>query len=81
MVQVLEAPANASAPGNNILATETVSLAQANSFSYGAFGGTQSTLGANTIQPVGGSQPHTNLQQYLTVTFIISLFGVFPSQT
>jgi microcystin-dependent protein len=30
------------------------------------------------INPVGGSQPHTNLQPYLCVNFIISLFGIFP---
>jgi microcystin-dependent protein len=29
----------------------------------------------------GGSQPHTNLQPYLTLNYIISLFGIFPSQT
>jgi len=29
----------------------------------------------------GGSQPHTNFQPYLCVDFIISLFGIFPSQT
>ncbi len=33
------------------------------------------------LQPSGGSQPHENLQPYLTLTWIISLFGVFPSQT
>jgi microcystin-dependent protein len=37
---------------------------------------------ANTsIGPVGGSQPHTNFQPYLCIDFIISLFGIFPSQT
>ena len=35
----------------------------------------------NTIGPDGGSQPHTNFQPYLCVSFIISLFGVFPTQT
>jgi len=30
---------------------------------------------------VGGSQPHNNFQPYLCVDFIISLFGIFPSQT
>lgn len=30
------------------------------------------------ISPVGGSQPHTNFQPYLCVSFIISLFGIFP---
>ena len=29
----------------------------------------------------GGSQPHTNLQPYLGISFIISLYGVFPSRT
>lgn len=29
----------------------------------------------------GGSQPHTNFMPYLCINFIISLFGVFPSQT
>jgi microcystin-dependent protein len=33
------------------------------------------------VTPVGGSQPHTNFQPYLCVNFIISLFGIFPSQT
>ena len=31
--------------------------------------------------PTGGSQPHTNFQPYLCIDFIISLFGIFPSQT
>jgi microcystin-dependent protein len=31
--------------------------------------------------PAGGSQPHENLMPYLCVNFIISLFGLFPSQT
>ena|SRR5436309_13461148 len=34
-----------------------------------------------SIGPVGGSQPHNNFQPYLCVDFIISLFGIFPSQT
>jgi microcystin-dependent protein len=33
------------------------------------------------LLPTGGSQPHTNMQPYLAVSFIISLFGLFPSQT
>jgi microcystin-dependent protein len=38
-------------------------------------------LHPNTVQPTGGSQPHDNMQPFLSITFIISLFGVFPSQT
>ena len=33
------------------------------------------------VNPAGGSQPHNNMQPYLVVSFIISLFGIFPSQT
>lgn len=29
----------------------------------------------------GGSQPHSNLQPFLVINFVISLFGIFPSQT
>jgi len=31
--------------------------------------------------PTGGSQPHTNMQPYTCVNFIISLFGIFPQPT
>lgn len=33
------------------------------------------------VLPVGGSQPHENMQPYLAISFIISLFGIFPSQS
>ena len=29
----------------------------------------------------GGSQPHSNMQPFLCISFIISLFGIFPTQT
>ena len=32
----------------------------------------------STTTPAGGSQPHDNMQPYLGIHFIISLFGVFP---
>lgn len=38
-------------------------------------------MNALAISPVGGSQPHTNFQPYLCISFIISLFGIFPSPT
>jgi microcystin-dependent protein len=40
-----------------------------------------SNLGNQSIGSAGGSQPHDNMMPYLVVSFIISLFGVFPSQT
>jgi microcystin-dependent protein len=38
-------------------------------------------MGANAIQPIGGSQPHDNMHPFLVINFIISLFGEFPTQT
>jgi microcystin-dependent protein len=35
-------------------------------------------MAATSISAVGGSQPHENLQPYLCINFIISLFGEFP---
>ena len=33
-----------------------------------------------SLGPAGGSQPHDNMHPFLGINFIISLFGVFPSQ-
>jgi len=41
---------------------------------------TITNMGA-AIQLAGGSQPHENMMPFLCINFIISLFGVFPSQT
>jgi len=38
-------------------------------------------MAPNVILPAGGSQPHENMHPYLCVSFIISIFGIFPSQT
>ena len=38
-------------------------------------------LNANSLQPDGGNQPHENLQPFLCINFIISLFGIYPSPT
>lgn len=38
------------------------------------------TLLGNGIGQTGGSQPHDNLPPYLVVNFIISTYGIFPSQ-
>lgn len=35
----------------------------------------------STLSPAGASQPHENRPPFLCVTFIISLFGIFPSPT
>lgn len=40
-----------------------------------------SALAASSVGATGGSQPHTNMQPYLCINFIISLYGIFPSPT
>jgi microcystin-dependent protein len=37
-------------------------------------------LSPQAVTIFGGSQPHENIQPYLVVSFIISLFGLFPNQ-
>ena len=41
---------------------------------------TDSTMSPQAVQLTGGSQPHDNMQPFLVVSYIISLFGIFPSQ-
>lgn len=42
-------------------------------------GASQASASATAV--AGGSQPHQNMMPYQGVSFIISLFGIFPSQT
>jgi len=39
------------------------------------------TLAPTAIAASGGNLPHTNIQPYLTVNFIIALVGIFPSRS
>jgi microcystin-dependent protein len=70
-------PANANTAANNVLATIPLSAGQ---FAYGTV---TPVLGIDpsSITPAGGNQPHDNMQPFGVLRFIISLFGIFPSQT
>jgi microcystin-dependent protein len=48
----------------------------------GAYSSAQpdATMTPASISNAGGSQPHTNVQPYLVLNFIIALQGIFPSQ-
>jgi microcystin-dependent protein len=52
-------------PGGNVYIAETA----------------DSPLNPGSIGPAGSSQPHDNMQPFLCISFIISLFGIFPSPT
>jgi microcystin-dependent protein len=61
-------------PGNSLVARSST----INMFFNGA---TAAQMSNQSVTSDGGSQPHSNFQPYLCVDFIISLFGIFPSQT
>jgi microcystin-dependent protein len=67
-------------PSNSLIPTSNMVSTPLNITPY--FSGAASVpLNAQSLQPIGGSQPHDNMMPYLVVSFIISLFGIFPSQT
>ena len=37
-------------------------------------------LAPSALSAVGGGQPHSNLQPYLVLNFVIALQGIFPSR-
>jgi len=61
-------------PSNNVLATV-----------LGRGSNLYKTSGATTamepLRPTGGSQPHDNMQPFLTMNFIIALVGLYPSRS
>jgi len=74
--------ANSPSAGNSLGQTIGVpnqgSNFAANIYSTSAPG---TNLAPQTVSNVGGSQPHTNQQPYLVISFCIALQGIFPSQT
>jgi microcystin-dependent protein len=64
--------ANQSAPNNNVVAQSTAADLYIEDTANG-------NLAPTAVSPIGGSQPHSNFQPYLCVSYIISLFGIFPS--
>ena len=56
-------------------------LAQPKGSNLYGVGPPDSPMATQGISPVGGGQPHSNMQPYLCIAFIISLFGIFPSPT
>lgn len=64
-------PGQGTAPADQILAANPTFLLYRPS-------SPTSPMNAGCITPVGGSQPHDNMQPYITINYIISLFGIFP---
>lgn len=68
--------ATSTAPANNVLAASTGATVSP----YGT-DAPVTGLSSQAQTGAGGSQPHGNFQPYLCVNFILSLFGIFPTQT
>ena len=62
-------------PGGSVLAASVSSVQPL------IVGTGSGAMNGGSVTPQGGSQPHENCQPFLCINFIISLFGVFPSQT
>jgi microcystin-dependent protein len=67
-----------SSDGNNVIPTNNV-LASSLNQSYRAPDQALTTFIPPTVSNTGGSQPHENMQPYLTLSFCIALQGIFPS--
>jgi microcystin-dependent protein len=66
---------NANSPQNTFAANGTTNVSPYYDSSA------KTPMGANSIGNSGGNQPHDNMQPYLCIDFIISLFGIYPSPT
>jgi microcystin-dependent protein len=62
-------------PGGALLGTSTTLQP------YAQISPGDAAMAPTCITPVGGSQPHENCQPFICIYYIISLFGIFPSQT
>ena len=71
---------NSPTPAGRVFAKPTPPATVSNPTIYGSDGPVV-TLSPSAVGPVGGSQPHDNMQPFLCVNFIISLHGIYPSPT
>lgn len=74
-------PLLASQDGGSQPAPGGYALAASNVVKVYAAAATNGSLDASSVIQTGDTQPHNNFQPYICVSFIISLFGIFPSQT
>src|SRR5690349_5383055 len=71
---------NSNLPTDRVFAVPGVTAPVASPAPYGS-DLPLSPLAPASVGPAGGSQPHENTQPFLCINFIISLFGIFPSET
>jgi microcystin-dependent protein len=75
-------PAKCSSGGGSPASDPSTALWQpSDSTQYSNAASTGFIGGGIPTTPAGGSQPHENMIPFLCVSYIISLFGIFPSPT
>ena len=77
------APAASSKAGSSSTPLANVWAANSNTATpqFAPAGSPTNLMNPAMVVPAGGSQPHENVPPYTCISFIISLFGIFPSQT
>ncbi|HEY3044524.1 MAG TPA: tail fiber protein [Vicinamibacterales bacterium] len=73
--------ANAAVAGNDVSPAGNLWAADVGGNTAAYSDAQNAEMAAGAIGPVGGSQPHDNVQPFLAINYIISLFGVFPTQS
>ena len=71
---------DAATPNGNFLSGAIIPTDKAPVKTYAPAGGATVPLAPNMVTQLNGSQPHSNMQPYLVVTFCIALTGIFPSR-
>lgn len=73
--------ANEQAGDSNDPAGASISDSRGYDKDYTKSGEVNVAMSANSISSTGGSQPHTNIQPFVTVNYIIALYGTYPSRS
>ncbi len=69
-----EQPGNQNTPSGGVLAKAPIPAV------YHQTQASQTDMNSAMIQHTGGSQPHNNLQPFLTINYLIATSGVYPSR-
>jgi microcystin-dependent protein len=72
-VQVVPASGNAPNPAGAVIANSPEEQ-------FAAVASATSAMG-NMVAATGSNQPHSNIQPYLALNYIIALYGIYPSQS
>jgi microcystin-dependent protein len=73
--QASTVPATTATPDNTVMLAQSVA-----SSLYAPADANLQALAPNALANSGGSQPHLNMQPFLTLNFCIALQGIFPSR-